>query len=254
MLSFDTLQKVVYKDNNHILITAGKTASQVFKAWDLQTDRLFTNITAISRQEIVNRFKQGCNIDFIIRHPAERYISGIKEIILEHSLIETQQLLKRSPKTNINDTVKFDTMLAYWHTTSAWHYALNEVFGFWSKNSKDEIDFSFRNDYHVCNWLENIEYFINIAEDKGLNNLRIIEVNDISYYGPKEFDVVFPVHHKSPISYHVTEFIRSLLPQFNGFIPFILPEQQLYHKLIDSKYFYKVENNHPRNQYYNEEY
>lgn len=254
MLPFNILQKVIHKDNNHILITAGKTASQVFKSWDLETDKLFTNVTDMPKQEIVDRFKQGCNIDFIIRHPAERYISGIKEIILEHSLIDTLKVLNRNAKTSINEVVPFDMMLSYWHTSASWDYALNQVFEFWKMNIGGEIDFSINQDYHICNWLENIEHFINIAETEGLDNLRIIEVNDISYYGPKEFNVIFPTHHKSPISFHVTEFIRPLLPQFQGFISYIEPEQKLYHEFLDSKYFYKVENNHPRNQYYNEEY
>lgn len=253
MLLFTTLQKVVHKDNNHIIITAGKTASQVFSAWDLEPVKLFAD-TEFTQDQVEDKFKQGCNIDFIIRHPAERYISGIKEIVLNHSLIDIEKLLRRESKTNINDVVPFDTMLSYWHTSQAWEYALTEVFEFWQSTPYGITDFSFKDDYHVGNWLGLIQDFIDIADSNNLNNLRIVEVNDIGFYGSKEFDTVFPSHHVSPISPHVNDIIANLLYNFHGFQDFIQPEQELYHKFLNSKYFYRIENNHPRNEYYHYEF
>lgn len=249
MLLFSTLQKVVHKDNNHIIITAGKTASQVFKAWELEPVKLFKD-TEFTQAEIENKFQQGCNIDFIIRHPAERYISGIKELVLNHSLIDLGNLLRRETHTNIADVIELDTMLAYWHTAEAWEYALKQVFEFWQISPYGKKDFSFNDDYHVGNWLGIIESFIEIAERQNLTNLRIVEVNDIGYYGAKEFDVVFPAHHVSPISAHVNQMITNVLSGIEGFEGFIIPEQEKYFKLLNSKYFYNIKNNHPRNTYY----
>lgn len=250
---FSNLQIVVHKDNNNIIITAGKTASQVFSAWDLEPVKLFAS-KELTQDQVVDKLRQGCNIDFIIRHPAERYISGFKEIVLNYSLVDMEKLLGRGPKTNINDVVPFDVILSYWHTRRSWEYAIEQVFNFWQPGSSGVKDFSFQNDYHVGNWLCIIQEFIDIANHNNLNNLRIVEVNDIGYYGSKEFDTVFPSHHKSPLSPHVDDIIAKLLSGIPGFCTYIQSEQDIYNYLLNSKYFYRIENNHPRNDYFRHEF
>lgn len=253
MLIFTTLQKVIHKDNNNIIITAGKTASQVFKAWELEPVKLFKEIEP-TQTEIENKFKDGVNIDFIIRHPAERYISGIKELVLNHSLIDLGNLLRRAPQTNIAEVIDTDIMLAYWHTAEAWQFALKQVFEFWQASPYGKTDFSFHDDYHVGHWFGIIEQFMDIAEKQNLKNLRIVEVNDIGYYGAKEFNTVFPSHHVSSISKLINDRVFDCLSCIEGFVDFIVPEQEKYHRLLSSKYFYNIENNHPRNKYFENEF
>jgi len=251
MLSFSTLLKVINEKQDNVLITAGKTASQVLKGWELENTKFFKEIEP-TRVDIETKFQQGLTLNFIIRHPAHRYISGIKEIVLNHSLIDLGNLLRRQSKTNISEVIELDTMLAYWHTAEAWEYALHEVFDFWQsgyKNGVTNIDYSFNEDYHVGNWLGIIDEFMQMADTHNLDNLRIVELNDLSYFGAKEFNVLFPIHHVSPLSSHVDDIVFNILGGKEDFDVFIEPEQALYKKLCNSRFFYKVDNNHPRNEH-----
>lgn len=249
MLPFHKLQHFISRDLTHIIVTAGKTATQTLGGWGLELNPPYKDFEP-TEAEVLQELSNGKDITFLIRHPADRYISGIKEIVFNHSLVDLDNILGRGAKTNIENDVALDKMLSYWHTKQAWWHALDQVINFWLVNENYSIpDFSINRDPHVDNWLAHIDTFINHADSNNLDNLQIVNMIDLSYYGAKEYNIDFPLHHSSKISSHMNTIIQNILVKDDRFKNFICPEQDIYEHLLKSKYYYRVDNPHPRKEY-----
>lgn len=210
-------------DENHIILTYYKNGHHVPR---LFSDRMFEGKVTTQFDEYIKNNKID-KVTFIVRHPFDRLISGIKQHCIAFCNIgavnsHTESFTKDS---FLSEYMPYQTATKFLHDHRLWEEWLH---GFdW-----DFLD----TDVHTKRYLNCFEYFAQIFSDEGIKQ-NIIDVDAMTYYFAT-YGIFLPVEHTSGMSQRVDNYIMDFIKQGDGDLDLrsivskhIDPEVESYKKL-----------------------
>ena len=172
----------IIKADKDLFISTGKIATRTLEtitnSVHILQPRDLNPITSTSNQDnnIVNQLNTfkilnpNYNVNFIIRYPWHRFTSGLFEIVGKSLMYIFSQQLKKYYK---NDVLKIIPMF---YDSDMWLNVINGTLAPIPKFEKDQIVSSSWLEFHLENWLKDVEYIVDNTQS------NIIDLDDLSLY------------------------------------------------------------------------
>lgn len=139
------------------------------------TDDPRKNAVKIAQRKVI---QTGLPITFVVRDPRSRFISGLYEIIAKH--LHFYGLVLQSQSESDQQCLQSHVNLFY--QQKFWQYVISHALRMspnqW--NSAESLNSS-RWQYHVGNWLEDVQYLCSSMDNSGVS-YDIVDITDLDQY------------------------------------------------------------------------
>lgn len=233
-----------FTDKNIYVVSYYKVGHNATRAFSTPIDE-FNKLESTTNLQNTILQNQADQIIFVIRHPTERLLSGIKERVLSDNNFKLTK--QQVSNTWQGEYISTSTALTILHDKIFWSQQLD------LSNNLLQFD----NDPHTTNYLETIEQLHSQTIDGDILH-EIIDIKHMNYYFAQQGLRCYQVN-PSPFSHLINNVIAEVLMEkpevLQRIRQHIQPELEIYNKLIayDTRQTrYETEENLDETDYFNQ--